>query len=400
MRRFSFLFILFVLACTPSKIKFPEQTGPDQNQDPGAGSSDDDTASPDADPSGNTGGTGSTDSTGSADPTGSTGSTNSTGSTDSADINTTALDGPAAHLLIDGSVHTGTDWNGQPYIGVWGETFNFNMTDYPVTWAMALVHASLILESRGIHYNPNAILSVAIKESRLGCQNASFPNQDGCFQIEDGTAYTELKRIFPTRFTAPHSTIIAGGHFETSALSMVHYILFSMEMFYLHSSDPQAFFANHPEPAKAEHKVISAAYNRGLWWTGLDKVFANCTTKEVTECFEGHAIAIDHADAIEDYAEGLDKTAPFDAALTLNDLKNYWTIISPLYPDANATKILATLATSFANASGGLTTVSFNKDLGGILTDLINALPQAPTLEATRNSLCDIGYLYSATACP
>ena len=389
--------MLFTSACKPSKISFPNtdtgtntdtdtNTNTDTNQD-----SPTDTSNPgDTNPSGSGPGT----SGDSSNP--GTGNTTS----DTGNSQTTALNGPAAHLLIDGSVHSGTDWNGQPYIGVWGEPFDFKMSNYPVTWAIALVHASLILESWGIDYDPNSILSVAIKESRLGCQSAGFPNQDGCFQIEDGTAYTELKRIFPERFTAAHSAVISGGHFETSALAMAHYILFSMEMFYLHSGDPKAFFENHPEPAKAEHKVISAAYNRGLWWTGLDNVFKNCTTREVTECFDGHAIAIDHADAIEDYTEGLDQTSAFDKTLSLTDLENYWETIAPLYPDANGPTILSVLETSFEKAAGGHTVISFNQDLGGILADLISALPAAPTTEETRQKLCDIGYLYSKTACP
>src|SRR5689334_21249480 len=51
-------------------------------------------------------------------------------------------DGPAAALLIDDSVHPG---------GVWNEDMDFRMANYPIGWAMATVHASLLLRARCIN---------------------------------------------------------------------------------------------------------------------------------------------------------------------------------------------------------------------------------------------------------
>src|SRR5205823_7244814 len=109
--------------------------------------------------------------------------------------------GPADHLLIDNRVHMG---------GVWGEPMDFHMKDYPLSWAIATVHASLLLRSRCIPYSPNAVLAIAMKESRLKCgQPMDVSIIDGCFQIEPTSAYVELQRMFPTRFTAPHADVAA-----------------------------------------------------------------------------------------------------------------------------------------------------------------------------------------------
>src|SRR5438128_1745997 len=90
-------------------------------------------------------------------------------------------DGPAAALLIDDHVHPG---------GVWNEAMDFHMDAYPVTWAMATVHASLLLRRQCIDLSPSAVLSMALKESRLTCgQPGSLANGDGCFQIESTSAY-------------------------------------------------------------------------------------------------------------------------------------------------------------------------------------------------------------------
>jgi len=302
-------------------------------------------------------------------------------------------DGPAAALLIDGTVHTGTDWSGAPYVGVWGEPMDFHMNAYPLSWAIGAVHASMLLRSRGIAYSPNAVLSVAIKESRLQCALPDFPNGDGCFQIESTTAYEEMRRMFPGRFDAAHAEVVGGGHFASAAITLSHYTIFTMAMLRLHSDDPTAFFAAHPDPL-AQEKVLCAAYNRGLWWQALDTVFAECPDRDVTECFEGNAIAIDHANAIADYTIGLDGAVPFDADLTFDDLADYWDNIRPLYPDADDTEIREILRAAFDAARGPEATLSFHRGIRPVLSALIDALAPIPTVAQATQAACDWSYLY------
>ncbi len=323
---------------------------------------------------------------------------------------TNLLDGPAESLLIDGTVHTGVDPgnpNGPPTTGVWGAPFDFHMAHYPLSWAIAVVHSSLLHRMRDINYSPNAILSVAIKESHLKCLEPDFPNNDGCFQIESTSAYAELQKIFPERFTKTHEEVISKDHFESSALTMVYYNLFSMGMFYLRSQDPYAFFKNHPD-AQAQQKVISGAYNRGLWWEGLKNVFTNCGQKNVTECFlennppTRQLTAIDHAEAIADYTKGLNQVTPFEVELTLDDLKNYWLRIKPLYPDVSDILANKTLQDSFDKIRDSRPTISFHSHLKEVLTDLIAVLPPLPTNDDVIKTLCKttVGYLYTFPPCP
>src|SRR5579859_7967314 len=132
------------------------------------------------------------------------------GSSSGMDGGVTTLNGPAAALHIDNTVHQG---------GVWGQDFDFKMSDYPLSWAIAVAHASLILRAQGIKYSPNAVLSVSLKESKLHCPTATDPNADGCFQIEGGSAYPTLQGLFPERFVGTHTDIVSGPHYETAALT-------------------------------------------------------------------------------------------------------------------------------------------------------------------------------------
>ncbi|MDO8461584.1 MAG: hypothetical protein Q7S98_01855 [Deltaproteobacteria bacterium] len=312
------------------------------------------------------------------------------------------LDGPASALMIDGTIHSGTDWNGKPYIGVWGVPFDFKMSNYPVTWAIATAHASMLLKSRDINYSPNAVLSVAIKESSLGCRDASFPNRDGCFQIESVTAYPELQKLFSDRFKGSHANVIQDSHFESSAISFVYYTIYSLGMFYLDSADPAGFFKNNPTKAVAQQKMFNAAYNRGLWWSGLKKAFDNCTGKDVADCFVGEPnanIAIDHADAIVHYTQGLDKAAPFDQQLTLDDLTNYWGTIKVLYPTVDQAQAIKVITDSFNAISKDKKAISFHNDLATVLQALITFLPPVPTLQETTTQLCKVGYLWTKPPC-
>jgi hypothetical protein len=298
------------------------------------------------------------------------------------------VDGPADHLLIDDSVHVG---------GVWNETMDFHMADYPIGWAIASVHASMLLRSRCINLDPNAVLSMALKESRLTCAvPGAASNGDGCFQIEPTTAYLELQRMFPTRFVATHAEIVANDHFETSAITMVHYMLFSTAMFRKYSSCPELFCIDHPDPHTAQ-KVLLGAYNRGLWWNSLANIFTNCTNHDVVDCFEP-GVATDYVHAIVDYTVGLDHAAVFDAALRWEDVLAYWQRLRPLYPDADDATVTATLHAGFDAIRGSAETISFKDQIRCLLRVLIDALPPTAMVEDAVTAACGQSYL-TGTAC-
>jgi hypothetical protein len=297
-------------------------------------------------------------------------------------------DGPAAALYIDTSIHPRQVWN---------EPFDFRMTDYPLTWAIATVHASMLLRSRCIEFSPDAVLSIALKESKLACRDPGTPNvADGCFQIESTSAYAELRQVFGARFAGEHGAVISNQHFETSALAMAHYLVFSSAMMRRYTACPASFFAAHPD-GKTEHKVLCGAYNRGLWWTSLTAIFTTCAQSDVLGCF-AHEIASDHAAAIADYAVGLDAAPVFDAAVGWSDLAAYWQRLRPLYPDVSDATAEAALRTAFDAARGGAETISFRSHIRVVLTALIAALPAFPTVAEVTTRACTLGYM-SGTAC-
>jgi len=292
----------------------------------------------------------------------------------------TTLNGPAAALHIDNTVHQG---------GVWGQDFDFKMSDYPLSWAIAVAHASLILRAQGIKYSPNAVLSVSLKESKLHCPTATDPNADGCFQIEGGSAYPTLQGLFPERFVGTHTDIVSGPHYETAALTLVYYNIYATASFRRYTKDPVAFFNANPDEY-AQQKVLNAAYNRGLFWTGLQNIFANCATQDVFNCFTGDAaaIALDHAQSIGDYTKALDRSAPFDVDVSLADVNDYWSKIKPLYTDANAAAVAQAIAQSVAMTSGGTATFKFQHGMPIVLGSLIAALPKTPNADDTAKRIC------------
>jgi hypothetical protein len=299
------------------------------------------------------------------------------------------VDGPAAALLIDDSVHPG---------GVWNEDMDFRMADHPLGWALATVHASLLLRARCIDLSPSAILAIALKESRLTCgQPGSLANLDGCFQIESTSAFVELQKMFPDRYAGKtHAELIGDAHFETAALGVVHYLLFSTAMFRKYTACPEGFCIEHPDPHTAQ-KILLGAYNRGLWWNQLPAIFTTCADRDVVDCF-AHDVAIDYVGAIVDYTVALDAAPVFDAPIAWSDVEAYWEALRPLYPEVDGEALLASLRTTFDSLRGPDETLSFRDDVRCLLRALIAALPPVASVEDAAAAACGQSYL-GGTAC-
>jgi hypothetical protein len=202
-----------------------------------------------------------------------------------------------------------------------------------------------------------------------------------------------MQRLFPDRFEADHAEAVGDGNFASAAITSAYYAVFSMAMLRLHDDDPVGFFAAHPDPL-AQQKVLCAAYNRGLWWQALATVFAECAQSEVTECFEGNAIAIDHAHAIADYTIGLDAAAPHDTELTFEDIASYWQSIRLLYPQVDDEAIVSRLRTAFDQARGSSATLSFHMGIRTVLGALVDELPPLPSVQDATRAACEWSYLY------
>jgi hypothetical protein len=304
-------------------------------------------------------------------------------------------EGPAAALLIDDKVHKG---------GVQGQPLDFEMSAYPVTYAIATLHASMLYRSRGIPYSPNAVLAIAMKESAL-CRSCAALT-DGCFQIENGggvaSAYGALRQYYTDRFTADPADVVGGCHFESSALASAYYSLKTLALLHMHTPDPIGFFMRHPDKTTYQ-KMLNGAYNRGEWWDGLKAAFDGCKTTDVLGCFAratNGAIAVDHAAAIVDYTRGLDAAAPFDGPVSATDLDHYWESIAALYPPpVDGAAARAALQRAFDARRGGAATLSF-RQLRPVLQALIDALPAPPTVDQVTSRACELQQLSARPPCP
>jgi hypothetical protein len=128
---------------------------------------------------------------------------------------------------------------------VQGQALDFQMSAYPISYAIATLHASMLYRSRGVPYSPNAVLAISLKESALcrGCATLT----DGCFQIEnDGvvvSTYGALRQYYPDASTPPRRWSWAAA---LRVLGAGHGVLLAQ--------DPGAAAHAHPRP----HRVLHA----------------------------------------------------------------------------------------------------------------------------------------------
>lgn len=261
-------------------------------------------------------------------------------------------------------------------LNVWGETDIFSVPE--VGWGLALAHASKIAAMAGLdsHYGANEFFATAIKESRLGTSYG-----DGVFQIENGTAFEEMKRMYPGIFAdLNHSDIIAGDAFETSAITKAYYDVFSMNMLDDHFAYNATGFVEDSVDEQSLVKIISLAYNRGLWWDEFPDFFETerqvCVSKEnMLDCIE-HDIAHDHATAIAEYANILNHAPDYggsfyDPKVSWEDVDAYLIAMAPLNPGIDMDALRSRVSGIFDNLRNADGTVSFRYDVPKILDEII-----------------------------
>lgn len=278
---------------------------------------------------------------------------------------------------------------------VWGEQGVHYYVPHPA-WAMAATQGSRLLAyylggSLDRTVSPNWFLATALKESYLGCctavpADAAHPAArwehtpasvgDGCFQIENGTAFVEMQRIFPAHYAAAsHADVIAGCRVESSAVTMAFYDAFVFGMMHKLLGDPGAFFAAATDPGAVE-LAFSIAYNRGVWSQELAQAIGPCAAAaDLLQCVFGDAdtIARDHAFAIWQYVQDLDAAARegrcYDAALTSADVAAYVDAIAPVLAPGDPAGLRDRAVAAFEAAAGGASG-TFQAHFGAVLAVL------------------------------
>lgn len=329
---------------------------------------------------------------------------------------------------------------------VWGVSADAYIPSNKKNWAISMVHAAHLFKNvTGTSKIPvDFYFATAVKESFCGCDNSiqAMPSGtmyplsyqsasvgDGCFQIESNSAYNELVQDYPQRFPAgQHGSLISGFNYETSALAKAYYDIFTVKYWSVAKGwNPIDFFNNAADP-DAALKLMSIAYNRGLWYTPLSTVLnsdrANAIQDtDISNYFTDNVYGYDYQKALTDYVHVLQNEAYklsssqvavnpqsgqpynyfgnyYDPQISWQDVNNYIDSIMILYPGIDFSVIRSGVQTVFNSINGGAS-VSFRYQFGQVLDKLILSLPaDDPTNAISLNYGCSSGSGGSTCAAP
>ncbi|MBN2802527.1 MAG: hypothetical protein JXR91_05500 [Deltaproteobacteria bacterium] len=306
---------------------------------------------------------------------------------------------PSEKLLIDGTVHTGYPWAGEIYEGVQGEDFNFDITDYPLTYALAAIHAALLYQYMGMDFSPNTIFAMAIRNARLNCGDTLTEESGGsCFLIDKNFAFVELQRFFPQIFKDGYENLIEPSHFETSSIATVYYSLYLDVMMRMFIDSPADFYTGNSDK-KSRKKILFAAYKNGPQWSPFKTVFDECTDSDVVECFGQSLVTADYSVSIVHYEEALDSSEQLDVVLTYNDFVLYYESISALYAEVDFEMAIEVLRRGYEEIAGSIDNELDAKRAGEVLAYLIGYLPKVTAEDELFKKLCDFYPEYFNNRC-
>ncbi len=285
---------------------------------------------------------------------------------------------------------------------IWGVSPVHFYIPHP-TWALAVAHASLLfadLSASGLSLplSPSFVLATALKESFMGCDATTGPDPlhpensylrslaadwDGCFQMEDGTAWLEVTRMFPQFEGVTHAQIISSqdqetlgrANFETGALALAHYNTFAYAMLPgLGVADPDAWFQGAKDPLALE-KVVALLYNRGAWASEVEDALAACQDKPIEDCVTPNTPGGDYIRAVSAYTAELEaattKNLCYNATITTATIATYLERIAPMYPKEDWPTLKKAAEAAFLRASGGRTEAPFQQVARPVLEGLV-----------------------------
>ena len=303
---------------------------------------------------------------------------------------------------------------------IWGVSVDAYIPANRKSWAISMAHAAHLFRNvvKTDKIPANFYFATAAKESFCGCDvgiqaspsGTPFPFTyqssslgDGCFQIENNSAYNELVQQYPQRFpVGQHANLIGGGNFETAALSKAYYDIFTVKYWEVHKNwNPIGFFNTASDPDAAV-KLMAVAYNRGLWYTELGTVLNSSrssaiSASSISPYFVNNNYGYDYQNALTNYTRilgnnlaglstSLFTTNPatgqpynsfngfYDPQISWTDVNDYIERIKVLYPSVNFTTLKSQVQTVFNSQNGG-NPVSFRYAFGKVLDALIMGLP-------------------------
>ncbi len=303
---------------------------------------------------------------------------------------------------------------------IWGVSVDAYIPNNRLEWAISMVHAAHLFRNvtNTAAIPANFYFATAAKESFCGCDQginaaptgSAYPftfqtasTGDGCFQIENLSAYTEMTNMYPQRFPAgQHPNLIGNANFCTAALGKAYYDIFTVKYWDVHKGwNPIGFF-NQATDVNAAIKLMAVAYNRGLWYPSLQTVLKDdrptaITSTTISPYFSNNSYGYDYQNALTTYTRVLENQANtlpasatainpqtnqpsnffnsfYDPQVTWTDMSNYIDKIMPLYPTINSTTLKATVQATFNGINAG-NSISFRTQLGQVLNTLLLNLP-------------------------
>ena len=303
---------------------------------------------------------------------------------------------------------------------IWGVSVDAYIPANRKSWAISMAHAAHLFRNvvKTDKIPANFYFATAAKESFCGCDSGiqaaptgtPFPFTyqssalgDGCFQIENNSAYNELVQQYPQRFpSGQHANLIGSANFETAALSKAYYDIFTVKYWEVHKNwNPIGFFNNAADPDAAV-KLMAVAYNRGLWYTELGTVLNTgrntaISATNISPYFINNNYGYDYQNALTNYTRilgnnltglsaSLFSTNPstgqpynsfnsfYDPQISWADVNDYVDKIKVLYPTVNFTALKSQVQTVFNSQNSG-NPISFRFSFGKVLDALIMALP-------------------------
>lgn len=299
---------------------------------------------------------------------------------------------------VDADVYTsvfsnGTTWEGHP-----AGTFMHVTSNRPQPWAIATVHASMLLRRAGMDVSPNEVLAYALRATRLRCEE---DGQDGCFGISAQRYTGLLQRDFPERFgSVSFDDAVAGERYPSAALAFAYLGAHTIATLQLYDEDPLGALKRAPdEDAVFKALSLSARFSpfEAEKW---ERVFGGCAGA-LELCFtEGSDLfREDFIRAAVAYTRALGESEPFDTRMTLGDMDAYMTTIQALYDPDDVLAARERLRAEHGAITDERGQVRFARDVTRLLESILPILGR-PTIDEVTGALCARGQLGDSPPCP
>ncbi|MCB9743280.1 MAG: hypothetical protein H6741_07590 [Alphaproteobacteria bacterium] len=207
-------------------------------------------------------------------------------------------------------------------------------------WALAALYGARRLEDipdSALRLGPEWFLASAWQASAFGCGDFGPPwspseatEDEGCLQIQEGTHWVELCRIFPELFPCEdREARISGAQVLGGVVALTWHAHLAHALQQRHEVDPDAWLEAAGD-ARAVERLAALLHAEGAWSWQAEGVFADCA-EDIAACLEGAARR--HVDGVSEKLGRLEDAGCYDAPLTEAELEAFLDELAPIFPD-------------------------------------------------------------------